>query len=251
MDILKSIDDIKLYRGNDYVINERIAIKQPTIGEICDYGEMKYFSMVRTLCYVGADLKWQLDDCNVDYTTIDDFTLFSSILAKTFDNKYTSIIFGDILDFTKMELKFDEELQDMVLIQSLSDGDYIKIDRCVYALMIGVLRKLHRLKRNDEIPGNEATRRVLIEEAREEAENNKDKIPSSFLFPLISTMVNSEGFKRDDVTVFDMKIFPFMDSVSRIFKIKNADLKLYSGYSGFGIDLKKIDKEELNWAGEL
>ena len=251
MDIAKNFDDLKLYRGNEYTINKYISIKQPTIGEICDYGEIKYFSMVRTLCYVGADLKWQLNDIGIDYTKIDDFTLFSSLLAKAFDKKRTSIIFGDILDLSKMTLVFDDDLQDMVLIQPLNNDEYIKIDRYAYAVMIGVLRKLHRFKRNDEIPGNEATRMILIEDARDEAEENKDKPPTSFLFPLVSAMVNSAGFKRDDVTVFDMKIYPFMDSVSRTAKIKNAELKLYSGYSGFGIDLKKVDKEELNWIGEL
>ena len=64
-------------------------------------------------------------------------------------------------------------------------------------------------------------------------------------------MVNSDGFKRDDTTVFDMKIYAFMDSVARIGKIKNAELLLQSGYSGFGIDLKKLNKEETNWLGEL
>ena len=48
-----------------------------------------------------------------------------------------------------------------------------------------------------------------------------------------------------------MKIYAFMDSVARIGKIKNAELLLQSGYSGFGIDLKKLNKEETNWLGEL
>lgn len=68
---------------------------------------------------------------------------------------------------------------------------------------------------------------------------------------MISAVVNSEGFKRNDVTVFDMKICAFTDSVKRISKIKKSDLLLQSGYSGFGIDLKKINNEELNWIGEL
>ena len=64
-------------------------------------------------------------------------------------------------------------------------------------------------------------------------------------------MVNSDGFKRDDQTVWDMNIFAFTDSVKRIDKIRNSNLLLQSGYSGFGVDLKKIKKEELNYMGEL
>ena len=49
-----------------------------------------------------------------------------------------------------------------------------------------------------------------------------------------------------------MKINAFMDSVKRISKIKNAELLLQSGYSGFGINLKEIkDKKQLDWLGEL
>ena len=49
----------------------------------------------------------------------------------------------------------------------------------------------------------------------------------------------------------DMKINAFMDSVKRITKIKNSDLLLQSGYSGFGINLKNLDKKQLDWLGEL
>ena len=64
-------------------------------------------------------------------------------------------------------------------------------------------------------------------------------------------MVNSCGFKRNEATVFDMKIYAFMDSVERTKKIKTADILMQSGYSGFGIDIKKIDKNTLNWLGKL
>ena len=64
-------------------------------------------------------------------------------------------------------------------------------------------------------------------------------------------MINSEGFKYNHSQVWDMKINAFMDSVKRIPKIKNAFLLLQSGYSGFGVDLKKIQNKQLDWLGEL
>lgn len=48
-----------------------------------------------------------------------------------------------------------------------------------------------------------------------------------------------------------MKINAFMDSVKRISKIKNSDLLLQSGYSGYGVNLKEVDKNQLDWIGEL
>lgn len=283
MKILNSIDDLKIYHGDDYPINEFISIKQPTLGQICEYGDKSYYGMVYTLCSVGADLKWQLDDMGIDYTQIQDFDLFCLILSKGYNAEKTKILFGGCLDFSKMHLLHNTKIDENVLVQfykicpkcgkkeilrenpmsaqiepSVCDDcqeemliDSFKIDRYVYASMIGVIRKIHKIKRNDEVPGNEATRKILIEDARDEYEENKNKSVKSHLLSLISTMVNSEGFKRNNQTVFDMKINAFMDSVVRIGKIKNAGLLLQSGYSGFGIDLKKLNKEEINWMGDL
>ena len=77
--------------------------------------------------------------------------------------------------------------------------------------------------------------------------NNKNKPAKPYLLPLVSAMVNSTGFKRDDKSVFGMNIYAFMDSVARIAKIKNSELLLQSGYSGFGIDLKKVNDNVLNF----
>ena len=207
--------------------------------------------MVHTLCSVGADLKWQLDDIGLDYSKIPDYELFCSILSRIYTNQDTKILFCDALDFSKMQIIQDENIGEPVMVQVLENGEQIRIDKYAYFSIVGVLRKIHKFKRNNEIPGNETTRQILIEDARDEYEENKNKPSKSFLLPLISTMVNSEGFKRDDITVFDMKIRAFMDSVARISKIKNAELLLQSGYSGFGVDLKNIDKETLNYMGEL
>ena len=120
-----------------------------------------------------------------------------------------------------------------------------------YDACIPCLRRMHGILRNDQIPANESTRRILIEDAREEYLLSKDKPFKSLLLPLISTMINMPGFKRDDSSVWDMKIYAFMDSVKRISKIQNAGLLLQSGYSGFGVDLQKIDKKQLDYMGDL
>lgn len=248
---MNNIDELKIYQGKDYYINDHIIIHQPTLNDICAYGEKEYYNMIHTLCAVGADMKWQLDDIGIDYTQISDFELFSTVLCKGFEKETTKILFGNLIDFSKMELMFHSGLQENVLVQFLDDKNIIQIDRYIYSSIVNILRKMHRMKRNNELPGNETTRQILIEDARDEYEENKNKPNKSYLLSLISAMVNSEGFGRDDTTVFNMKIYAFMDSVARIGKIKNAELLLQSGYSGFGIDLKKVNKEETNWLGEL
>ena len=50
------IDELKLYFGYDYNIGD-ITIHQPTIGEIIDYGEQEYYSMVHCLTSIPSDAK--------------------------------------------------------------------------------------------------------------------------------------------------------------------------------------------------
>lgn len=242
-------DTSKIYCGYDVKINDFITIRQPSVREIIEYGDNKYYSMVHTLCSVGADLKWQLDDMGIDYTKIEDFELFYSILAMRFSVKETRILFGDKIDFSKMLVMYNKELDEHVMIQKFEDGSFVQIDRYVYSCIMNILRKIHKMKRNDEIPANETTRKILIEDARDEYEMNKSKKTKSYLLPLLSTVVSTNGGNRK--YVLDLNIYAFMDCVARFGKIKNADLLLSSGYSGFGIDLKKIDKEETNWMGDL
>jgi len=50
------IDELKLYFGYDYPIGD-IVIHQPTMGEIIEYGEREYYSMVHCLTSIPSDAK--------------------------------------------------------------------------------------------------------------------------------------------------------------------------------------------------
>lgn len=242
---MNSTDYLSLYSGDGCHITDDIVVHHPTIKEIQEFGEQAYYNMVYSLCSVGADMKWQLDDVGIDYTEIDDFDLFSQMLCRMFPQERTSILLGD-LDLAKMVLVRDTKLDENVLID-VERG--IRIDRYVYRQIVNTIRTMHGLKRNDEVPGNKATKKIFIEEAREAYEEAQNKEYKSILLPLISTMTVLSGC--DYKAVFAMPIYTFTDSVKRITKIKNVDLLLQSGYSGFGVDLKKINKDELNYMGEL
>ena len=60
MGSLFEIDSLSLYMGDPYVINEHLVVTQPTIGQIAEYGEKRYYSMVHTLCAIPSDMKSQL-----------------------------------------------------------------------------------------------------------------------------------------------------------------------------------------------
>ena len=49
------IDELQLYFGDDYVINDYITISQPSIGQVVDYGESSYFSTIYTITAIPSD----------------------------------------------------------------------------------------------------------------------------------------------------------------------------------------------------
>ena len=242
-------DELKIYRGSDFVVSKHIIIHQPTLDEVCEYGEREYYSMIYQLTSTPQSLKWQLWDMGVDYTKISAYELFYGMIYKMYPQEKTSIIFGD-LDLTQFQLMQRKDDESILLYQVI-DGEEVVIDEFTYNIIVDYLRQVHLIHKDEKMPANESTKMVLIEDDRDEYLRNKNKEYHSQLKNLISSMVNCEGFKYNHTQVWDMKINAFMDSVRRISKIKNADLLLQSGYSGFGVNLKEINKKQLDWLGEL
>ncbi len=253
-------DELKIYRGDDYILSDEIRIHQPTLNEICAYGEREYYSMVYQLTATPQTMKWQLwDMMHIDYTTITPFQLFCGILHNIYTKEQTSILFGD-LDLTKYELVSDEN-GEAILYQEITKhacsgqtpAHVVSslINEAAYHKIADYLRQAHGIVKDEKLPANESTKMILIEDARDAFQRAQAEKWHSNLQNMISAMVNSPGFKYNHAQVWDMKINAFMDSVKRISKMKNADLLLQSGYSGFGINLKDIDNKQLDWLGEL
>lgn len=242
-------DELKIYRGEDYFVSKYITIHQPTLSEICDYGEREYYSMIYQLTATPQSMKWQLWDMGVDYTKITPFELFYSVIYMIYSQEKTFLIFGD-LDFTKFQV-FKRNEDDSIFLYQEINNEPVIIDEFTYNLIMDYLRQVHLIYKDEKMPANESTKMILIEDDRDEYLRNKNKEYHSQLKNLISSMINCEGFKYNHSQVWDMKINAFMDSVRRITKIKRADLLLQSGYSGFGVNLKEIDNKQLDWQGEL
>lgn len=243
------MDELKIYRGEDFKISKYITLHQPTLGEICSFGEQEYYTMIHHLTATPQSMKVQLWDIGKDYTKITPYELFYELLCYLYPQEKTSIIFGD-LDLTKFEPSINKDNGSILLHQTINKEPVI-IDEFTYNVIVDYLRNSHIIYKDEKIPANETTKMILIEDEREELKRIKNQEYHSHLKNLISSMINSEGFKYNHSQVWDMKINAFMDSVKRIPKIKNAFLLLQSGYSGFGVDLKKIQNKQLDWLGEL
>lgn len=272
------VDDLKIYRGSDIRITDKIIVTQPTIDQIIEFGEKRYFSAVHTLTGVGADFKWQLwDYFDTDYTTIDDFDLFKKMICRLLSSKkkiykllkenpeqyeeeinkmteedWEELLFNPLslvlkdIDFADFEEYESDKSQETILYDKEHD---ITIDRFVYTRIVDAVRKIHGFTRNNQLPANERTKMDLIEDARDEAMASAQKPYRSVLQPLISALAVKTGQLGSD-SIWNTKINMFFDSIKRINKIQDATLLLQGAYSGFA-SLKGVDKTRLDWAGEI
>ena len=272
------IDDLKIYRGSDIRITDKIIVTQPTIDQIIEFGEKKYFSTVHTLTGVGADFKWQLwDYFGIDYTQIEDFELFKKMIHPLLSSKkkiykelkenpeqyeehinnmteedWEELLFNPLslvlkdIDFADFEEYESDKSPETILYDKEHD---ITIDRFIYTRIVDSVRKIHGFKRNNELPANEGTKMDLIEDARDDAMMASRKEYKSVLKPLISALAVKTGQLGSD-SIWNTKVNMFFDAIKRINKIQDATLLLQGAYSGFA-SLKGVDKDRLDWAGEI
>ena len=231
---------INLLFKKQYDINESIKVRIPTVGEVVD-NEDDYYNIVYSITGMPIDFMVQLDDVGIDYTQITAFDLFM-ILFEGIKEKDTSLIFGD-LDLSKFEPTIDTESKKVFLYDREND---IIIDNFVHNKIACVLRKIHHLKKNIRKPGNEETKKYMLERARQKMKRNKNRSQESQLEPLIVALVNTEQFKYDYEGTRELSIYQFNESVAQIIHKDNYENLMHGIYAGT-VNAKEIKQSELNW----
>jgi hypothetical protein len=242
-DNLLEVDELGLYFGDPFVVNDYITITLPKIGELVKYGERQYYSMIQTITAIPSEMKSQLWDMGIDWTQITDFQLFM-MLAPTLSQEQTSIAFGN-LNFQALR-PYENPQNGMVRLFDPDTG--VVIDELAYGKISSYLCSAHNLTKKVEKAANEYTKKILIDEERQKMEYNKKQPYKSFLKPLISAVKCRMGYTLDYVK--NMGLYEFMDDISRLQIIVNSDALLQGSYSGM-IDTKKIPKREFDWCREI
>ena len=251
---MRGTDELRLYRGDNYVLSNGVEIKCPTLGEICDYGESDYLSMVSIFTSTNIDRCAQLDDMGIDYTKITNFemfVIFAMMLSNRKDKENnlidTSPLFGDLNFHSFIHVDCDGEL-------CLVNQDGIKFTNDIFEEMAAWIRKMHGMAppQYTNVKDGFAKKQLIID-ARNDAEFQRRlrefRGEHSVYLPYISALVNHPNFKYGWDNVWNMKVYAFFDSLKRVSLIDNAN-HLYQGlYSGC-IEYNKI-KNELNWLKPL
>lgn len=240
---LLDIDELSVYFGEPFSINDKITIYQPTLGDIVEFGERKYYSMVHTLTCIPADMMSQLADMGIDYMEISDFDLFM-LLTRGMTKENTYLLFGD-LDLSTFEPYVNQLNGETVLYHEETDTI---IDKLIHMKIVEYIRKIHNIPKpkSRRHAANKTTKKILIEQDRQRLQKAQTEPYKSQLKELISAMMRYPGFKYKKNELKECGLYEFMDTVQGA-QIYVSTTSLLSGmYSGM-IDTSKINKKEFNW----
>ena len=247
-------DRLKMYFGEPYIVHcdvGEIVISTPTIGDILQFGEKEFYSMLNIFVSNPTSYRLQLWDMGVDWNKISDYELFCMFI-KFLDAKATKLLFGDV-NFQSFDLyhkKLDDSDKQVVTLYSQKQN--IEISEDTYRCIAEYLRLMFNIYPKVEKAKGKATKEAIIDEERMnlELEMNKNKKSKSMLLPLVSSCINHPGFKYKLSELREIGIVQFMDSVQRL-QIYESTVAINSGlYSGM-CDLSKVDKKLFNFMRDI
>lgn len=221
-------------------VNDKIRIRIPTVGEIIE-DEDRYYSLISLLTAMPIDYMVELDDIGIDFTTINEFELFT-LLSPALASLGTSTIIEGV-DFGRFERAVNRENGELVLLDREDD---IVIDRGVLSMIASWLRKIHGLEQDRRTPGNNESKKYMIERARKKKEREKKRKRASQLETLIVALVNTEQYKYNYETTRGLTIYQFNECVSQILHKVDYDNRMRGVYAGT-VDTKHLSQDDLQW----
>lgn len=237
------VDLLELYRHGESNINS-VILRSPTLNEICDYGEVNFFSMAAFICAIPTDYMVELTDRGIRYEDVSEYDFFIEDILPKLSYDLCHIILPNI---HPEQMKY----------APIGDGsgrivvdfeEKVILDQDTYIQVTRAIRKMFGFKYRPKFAQNELTRQKLIEVARRKRDKQQNQPNESVLLPLISAMVNCSDFKYNHEQVWNMSFYAFMDSVKRVNAVRSANQMSTGGF--FGIKLADV-QEHLDWMRPL
>lgn len=242
-------DEMKyLVFGKDYVINDKITVRNPTLGEISDFGEMNYVILVNYITMRPYDDMVCLWDSGIDYEEVTNYDMFlRNVKAPGMNVDRTKILFGD-LNFEDYEIAINEQNDEVILTDGVS-----VIDRFIYQQIVDFVRFINFIDTenpNEIKPGSLATKKYLIERMRKKQQFNAKKEYKQHIASITSALVNRPNTNLTYKSAEDLHISQLYDSFYRIMKDDNAHYVRQAIYGGT-ISSKDVDNSTLEWFGSI
>ena len=241
---------LRMYFGDDYVINDKIVIHQPSIQNFIDAeNESDIYNVIFPFISNTTGYRVQLWDMGIDWNKISNQELFS-VLIKTIDYKYSKIIFGDI-DFSTFNL-YETQNGDEKVFTLYSSKMGLEIDEDVMNKMCKYIQFMfNSFPPEEEFTSSKTLKQELINNDRQkQLLRKKNTDDSQSLLSMISFYLNHPGCKYKKNELREVGYFEFMYNIQRL-QIYESTRALFGGiYSGM-CDLSKIDKNEFNFMRDV
>lgn len=240
-------DLLRLYFGEDYVVNDKIVIHQPSIQDIIDIGETNFYSTIAPFTTNPTAFRVQLWDLGIDWNKITDFELFA-LLIKTVKTDTTKVFFGDI-DFASFDLVVKNEIKEGEMVQVpvlYSEKMDMEIDEDTYLKIREYLCYMFNVKLDVERIKGKTLKKEVIAKARADNAKKAAEQKSSSIIEMISFALNHPGFKYKKNELRDVCYVEFVDSIKRLQIYESTRALMQGNYSGF-CDTSKIPEEAFNF----
>ena len=237
------INEMTLLKGEAFRINKNIFVRHPTLNEVLDFGEEKYFDIVSLFCNKPYDYMVELADNGINWADKENFDVFLMAYNKERYSEGVNWLFGGRYFFQHAR---NEENGDLLLYDPVN---CVAIDKLAFDQISSFLRRINFLSEKTEFtPANEIAREMVLEQKRKEMRRaeRRPRNNESQLSTLISFLVwnNTNGMKIDDI--FKLHLYQFHDGIARLLKTeyyRNIMLGYYTG----NIAGKDIKFDVIDW----
>ena len=252
-------DKLQMYFREPYVIDlpnipGKITVKVPTMGEIIELGESRFYKTLNIFITNTTQYRVILWDLGIDWNTFTDFQLFMMLYSQI-DPECSAILF-DNLDFGKfvplVKQMPDSETEEYIL---WDEEDQIEINYDVWNHFHQYIQTEfnshpeEKITKNNTLKGWYITKDKRAIEQRKKDEETGKILDDSSIINVISACVNHPGFKYKLSELKDVGVCEFYDSVKRLQIYEQSTALMKGMYSGF-IDGSKIKSEDYNFMRE-
>lgn len=245
-------DKLKMFFREPYEIDlegvdGKILLTQPSIGDIVELGEKRYYGALSAFTTNTTVFRLQLWEQNIDWNTFSDFELFMMLVNASDKEVYQTFLPNiDFADFGIYNKQTSENGEKVKILYDTKNK--IEINEQVYFHISQYLRNIFNIFPEEKITEDAILKQWYIEKDKRELKNKESKKESedSGLINLISACCNHPGFKYKSSELKELGVYQFYDSVKRL-QVYEATTSLQKGmYSGF-MDSSKIKPEDYNF----
>lgn len=242
---------LRMYFGDDYVINNKIIIHQPSIQDFIDSeNESDIYSVITPFVSNTTAYRLQLWDMGIDWNKISNIELFD-LLLKTEKLEYSKIIFGDI-DFSTFNI-YEKQTDNGKVMTLYSPVLDIEIDEETMNKMCKYIQYMFNFfPPEEEFTSSKTLKQDLINKDRQKLiqRSKENKNSEQSLLSMISFYLNHPGCKYKKNELREVGYFEFMYNIQRLQIYESTRALINGSYCGM-CDLSKVNKSEFNFMRDI